>query len=175
MRTVPFRQVDVFTIVPFKGNPVAVVLEGDRLSTTEMQAIASWTNLSEATFVCAPSDPRADYRLRIFTPKRELAFAGHPTIGSAHAVLARGLAPKTPGCLVQECGKGLIKVAIDGDRLFFAAPTPVFRNAEAGELEQVAASLGIAVTDVLRTATIDVGPVWFTVQMATSQAVTVLS
>ena len=112
MTTRPFQQVDVFTAVPFKGNPVAVVLDGNGLATAEMQAVARWTNLSETTFVCAPGDPGADYRLRIFTPGRELPFAGHPTIGSAHAVLRHGLRPRTPGRLVQECGKGLVSLRV---------------------------------------------------------------
>ena len=106
MNTLAFQQVDVFTAVPFKGNPVAVVLDGDELSSAQMQSIAAWTNLSETTFVCTPTDQRADYRLRIFTPKRELPFAGHPTIGSAHAVLRHGLKPRTAGSLVQECARG---------------------------------------------------------------------
>src|ERR1041384_1748959 len=99
MKLVPFCQVDVFTAVPFKGNPVAVVLEGESLSAAQMQAIANWTNLSETTFVLPATDPAADYRLRIFTPHAELPFAGHPTIGSAHAILGKGLVPKRPGCL----------------------------------------------------------------------------
>ena len=90
MNSLPFRQVDVFTAVPFKGNPVAVVLDGNSLSADRMQAIANWTNLSETTFVCAAGNAEADYRLRIFTPRSELPFAGHPTIGSAHAVLQHG-------------------------------------------------------------------------------------
>src|SRR6516165_8008692 len=94
MKTLAFQQVDVFTAVPFKGNPVAVVLDGDAVPSAEMPSIAAWTNLSETTFVCAPTDERADYRLRIFTPRRELPFAGHPTIGSAYAVLRHGLKPK---------------------------------------------------------------------------------
>src|SRR5215468_1205100 len=94
MKSLSFQQVDVFTAVPFKGNPVAVVLDGDTLSSEEMQSIADWTNLSETTFVCTPTDQRADYRLRIFTPRRELPFAGHPTIGSARAVLRHGRKPK---------------------------------------------------------------------------------
>ena len=125
----PFQQVDVFTAVPFKGNPVAVVLGGDALSSERMQAIAHWTNLSETTFVCAPSDPRADYRLRIFTPQRELPFAGHPTIGSARAILAHGQLPRVAGRLVQECGKGLIDIKLDGDHLFLALPDPQFVEA----------------------------------------------
>jgi PhzF family phenazine biosynthesis protein len=96
MKSLAFQQVDVFTEVPFKGNAVSVVLDADALSSQQMQAVAAWTNLSETTFVCAPTDQRADYRLRIFTPRRELAFAGHPTIGSAHAALLRGLKPYTP-------------------------------------------------------------------------------
>src|SRR5262250_3684995 len=117
MKARAFQQVDVFTAVPFKGNPVAVVLDGDAVSGAAMQSIAAWTNLSETTFVCAPTDPRADYRLRIFTPRRELPFAGHPTIGSAHALLRCDLKPRTRGRLVQECGRGLVDIKIDGERL----------------------------------------------------------
>src|SRR4029434_4000352 len=99
MTRIAFQQVDVFTAVPFKGNPVAVILDGSGLSSERMQAIASWTNLSETTFVCPASDPTADYRLRIFTPRAEIPFAGHPTIGSAHAVLRSGRVPKRTGRL----------------------------------------------------------------------------
>src|SRR5229473_6037112 len=124
MNTLAFQQVDVFTAVPFKGNPVAVVLDGDELSSPQMQSIASWTNLSETTFVCAPLDERADYLLRIFTPKRELPFAGHPTIGSAHAVLRHGRKPWAAGRLVQQCDKGLVDIKIDGERLLLSLPEP---------------------------------------------------
>jgi predicted PhzF superfamily epimerase YddE/YHI9 len=106
MTTLAFQQVDVFTAVPFKGNPVAVVLDGDAVSSADMQSIAAWTNLSETTFVCTATDQRADYRLRIFTPKRELPFAGHPTIGSAHAVLRHGLKPRAAALVRRE---GLLK------------------------------------------------------------------
>ena len=92
MDSLPFKQVDVFTQKPFFGNPVAVVLSAEKLSSADMQQIAAWTNLSETTFVLPPSSAGADYRLRIFTPKQELPFAGHPTIGSAHAVLESGIA-----------------------------------------------------------------------------------
>src|SRR5262245_37993307 len=95
-----FRQVDVFTTTPYQGNPVAVVLDGDGLSTAQMQAIARWTNLSETTFVCTPTQPEADYLLRIFCPANEMRFAGHPTLGSAHALLASGYLPRRPGALV---------------------------------------------------------------------------
>src|ERR1700757_3945572 len=117
MKSLAFQQVDVFTEIPFKGNPVAVVLDADALSSEQMQSIATWTNLSETTFVCAPTHQRADYRLRIFTPRRELPFAGHPTIGSAHAVLRHGLKPRTAGRLVQDCGKGLVDIKLDEERL----------------------------------------------------------
>src|SRR5919112_4813145 len=139
-----FRQVDVFTSVPFKGNPVAVVHDADGLAPDEMQAIARWTNLSETTFVCAPTDPRADYLLRIFTPAAELPFAGHPTVGSAHAVLRGGLRPKTPGTLVQQCAKGLITLRVEGERLFFALPKPALSDIPAEQLADLAASLGIS-------------------------------
>ena len=170
-----FQQVDVFTAVPFRGNPVAVILDGDALSAEQMQAIASWTNLSETTFVCTPMDSRADYRLRIFTPHRELPFAGHPTIGSAHAVLRHGYNPPTPGRLVQECGKGLVDIAIDGERLFLALPEPQFREPTAAALEAAADALGIAAHDIRRASIVDVGPVWFTIEIANGEAVAALA
>ena len=175
MTTLAFQQVDVFTAVPFKGNPVAVVLDGDALSTAAMQSIASWTNLSETTFVCAPTDERADYRLRIFTPRRELPFAGHPTIGSAHAVLRHGLKPRTGDRLVQECGKGLVDIKIDGERLLLKLPAPQFREPTAQQTAAVADGLRIPPADVQRAAIIDVGPVWFTIQLASGDAVRGLS
>jgi PhzF family phenazine biosynthesis protein len=166
-----FRQVDVFTRVPFKGNPVAVVLDGDGLSDETMQAVARWTNLSETTFVCRPTDTSADYRLRIFTPRRELPFAGHPTIGSAHAVLRHGLEPRTPGRLVQECAKGLIELTIDGDTLLLALPDATFREPTAAQLAAVADGLGLTTGDVKAAAIIDVGPIWFTAQLASGTIV----
>jgi len=165
MTPIAFQQVDVFTAVPFKGNPVAVILDGSRLAAEQMRAIASWTNLSETTFVCPPSDPAADYRLRIFTPRAELPFAGHPTIGSAHAVLRHGRVPKRAGRLVQECGKGLVDIRVEGERLFLTLPVPAFREPEAGARAEAAAALGVSAADLVRAAIVDVGPVWFTVQL----------
>src|SRR5471032_1256900 len=107
---VRFKQVDVFTSVPFKGNPLAVVFDADALDATQMQAIAHWTNLSETTFLLPPTDPAADYRVRIFTTHGELPFAGHPTLGTAHALLESGYQPKQVGKLVQQCAKGLIEL-----------------------------------------------------------------
>ncbi|MEC5407025.1 PhzF family phenazine biosynthesis protein [Paraburkholderia sp. MPAMCS5] len=108
--TVRFKQVDVFTSVPFKGNPLAVVFDADALSADQMQAIAHWTNLSETTFLLKPTDPAADYRVRIFTTHGELPFAGHPTLGTAHALLESGYQPKHVGKLVQQCGVGLVEL-----------------------------------------------------------------
>ena len=162
---IPFKQVDVFTDVPFKGNPVAVILDGDGLTTAQMQSIANWTNLSETTFVCAPAHANADYRLRIFTPRSELPFAGHPTLGSAWAVLQHGLKPKTPGRLVQECGKGLIALRVDGQRLFFALPEPVFTAPADAQLIAVAAALGVDGDEIILSSIVDVGAVWLTLQL----------
>ena len=175
MKRLGFQQVDVFTTVPFKGNPVAVVLDGDGLTSDEMQSIASWTNLSETTFVCAPSDERADYRLRIFTPRRELPFAGHPTIGSAHALLRHGRKPRSPGRLVQQCARGLVDIRIDGARLLLALPTAQFREPLPAQLAAVADSLGVAARDIGCAAIVDVGPVWFTAQLPSAHSVTALT
>src|SRR5499433_100932 len=175
MSRLAFQQVDVFTAVPFKGNPVAVVLDGDGVSSASMQSIAAWTNLSETTFVCTPTDPRADYRLRIFTPRRELPFAGHPTIGSAHAVLRHGLKPRTAGRLVQECGKGLVDIRVDDERLLLALPSPQFREPSGPQVAAAAEALGVAPADVRRAAIVDVGPVWFTLELASGDAVRALA
>jgi PhzF family phenazine biosynthesis protein len=166
-----FRQVDVFTSAPFKGNPVAVVHDADRLSPELMQRIASWTNLSETTFVCAPTDPRADYRLRIFSPRSEMPFAGHPTLGSAHAVLSAGLRPKTPGRLLQQCGKGLVTVRVEGERLFFELPEPEVQEIGAERLSALTNALGVPPHAVGANALIDVGPVWATLQLKDADAV----
>src|SRR4051794_33974683 len=110
----PFRQVDVFSSEPFRGNPVAVVLDAEGLTTDQMQRLAHWTNLSETTFVLPPTVEGADYRVRIFTPVLELPFAGHPTLGTCHAWLAAGRRPQGDGVVVQECGAGLVRVRRTG-------------------------------------------------------------
>jgi PhzF family phenazine biosynthesis protein len=118
-----FKQVDVFTSVAFKGNPLAVVLDADGLSDADMQSMARWTNLSETTFVLTPRDAQADYRVRIFSPDTEFPFAGHPTLGTAHALLEAGLVPRRAGALVQECGVGLVPIDVGADgMLAFRAP-----------------------------------------------------
>ena len=132
--TVRFKQVDVFTSVPFKGNPLAVVFDADTLDANQMQAIARWTNLSETTFLLKPTDPAADYRVRIFSTRGEMPFAGHPTLGTAHALLESGYQPKQAGKLVQQCGVGLVELealpGADGAWAFAAPPARVTPLAE---------------------------------------------
>lgn len=147
-RTVQFKQVDVFTPVPFKGNPLAVIFDAEGLSTQRMQEIARWTNLSETAFLMPPTDPRADYRVRIFTTAVELPFAGHPTLGSAHALLDSGYTPKTPGRLVQECGVGLVTLAErDNGEWAFAAPPATIAPLSAAQNQRLADALSPAVID----------------------------
>lgn len=159
-RTRAFKQVDVFTAVPFKGNPVVVVLDGAGLSDAEMQAFANWTNLSETTFVLPATDPAADYRVRIFTPKAELPFAGHPTLGTAHAVLEAGLAKARGGRLVQECAVGLVDLDVDDGGLSFRLPR--YALSELTDPEATA-WIGAAVKGVAKA--VDVGPVWLVAEL----------
>ena len=171
MRRISIRYVDVFPATPFKGNPVAVVFDGDELSDVQMQSIALWLNLSETTFVCRPADSAADYRLRIFTPRMELPFAGHPTIGSAHAILSSGRVAKRAGRLIQECGKGLVEIREDAGRLFFRLPRTVFTTPDSRQLEAAAEALGIERGDISGAAIVEVGAVWLTIQLSDSSVV----
>ncbi len=170
-----FRQVDVFTTVPYRGNPVAVVLGGDGLSTEEMQRFANWTNLSETTFVLEPAVAEADYQLRIFTPSRELSFAGHPTLGSCHAWLEAGGSPRQPGLVVQQCGVGLIRVRRLEAGMAFVAP-PLLRGEPVDEdlAVRLAAMLGIARRDILEARWADNGPGWIGLMLDSAQAVLAL-
>lgn len=170
-----FRQVDVFTAAPLLGNPVAVVHGADGMSDEEMQRFARWTNLSETTFLLEPTDPGADYRLRIFTTETELPFAGHPTLGSAHAWLEAGGVPAGDG-LVQECGVGLVALRRDGGRLAFAAPD-LLRSGPVDDAltAEIVTALGIDRDDVLDIAWADNGPGWVGVRMASAEAVLALS
>jgi PhzF family phenazine biosynthesis protein len=178
-RTRPFRQIDVFTDQPYRGNPLAVVLDGDDLTTDEMQRFANWTNLSETTFLLppsgAPSQPRADYRVRIFTPSTELAFAGHPTLGSCRAWLDAGGQSADAGVIVQECDAGLIPIRRDGDRLAFAAP-PLRRSGpvEPMLVDQLVDVLGISRGAIVDCAWIDNGPGWVGVLLASADEVLAL-
>ena len=173
----PFAQVDVFTDVPYLGNPVAVVLAADGLSTEEMQRFTNWTNLSEATFVLPTTDPDADYRVRIFTPTRELPFAGHPTLGTCHAWLAAGGTPRLEDVIVQECGAGLVEVRRDADgRLAFAAP-PLIRSGPVAEplVEDIARMLRLPRDEIVDAAWADNGPGWVAVLLESAEAVLALS
>ncbi len=175
----PFQQVDVFTATPYLGNPLAVVLDGEGLSTEAMQQFTNWTNLSEATFVLPPTPEGrtagADYRVRIFCPGRELPFAGHPTLGSCHAWLAAGGQPRAPGRIVQECGVGLVPLRQDGERLAFAAP-PLIRSGPLAEddVQRIARGLGVARTDILHHAWCDNGPNWRGVMLRSAEQVLAL-
>lgn len=166
-----FKQVDVFTNVAYRGNPLAVVLDGVGLTPAEMQSFTDWTNLSEATFLLPPEDPSADYKVRIFCPGRELPFAGHPTLGSCHAWLESGGKPKRE-FIVQECGVGLVKIRRDGDRLAFAAP-PLKKTGPLpeAEVELIARGLGIQRNEIIHHSWCDNGPSWRGVMLATAEQV----
>ena len=159
-----YKTVDVFSSEPLFGNPVAVILDATGLSSERMQAIARWTNLSETTFVLPPDDPKADYRLRIFTPDRELPFAGHPTLGSAHAVIEAGICTGHEGRVLQQCGVGLVPVSIepaDGNgKLYLRMPPAQHRSLTQSEVSELCALLGHQVRTDPAPALIDVGAVW---------------
>ncbi len=165
-----FRQVDVFSAEPWLGNPLAVVHDADGVSDEQMARFARWTNLSETTFLCAPTDPAADYRVRIWTTGGELPFAGHPTIGSAHAWLEAGGVPRGD-VVVQECGAGLVDVR-RSSRLGFAAP-PLRRSGpvDAALRERVVAGLAVDDAALRDIAWIDNGPGWVGVDLGTAEAV----
>jgi PhzF family phenazine biosynthesis protein len=189
MRSRPFQQIDVFTHVPYRGNPLAVVLDGEGLTTAEMQTFTNWTNLSEATFLLPPTpegaQAGADYRVRIFCPGRELPFAGHPTLGTCHAWLSTGAKPKSE-FIVQECGVGLVRIRRDGRgidgaetdgggadaRLAFAAP-PLKKSGPLDEADVtlIAKGLGIARGEILHHAWCDNGPNWRAVMLASAEHV----
>jgi len=167
-----FHQLDVFSSDAFLGNPLAVVHAADDLSWLEMASFARWTNLSETTFLVAPSSPAADYGVRIFTPGGELSFAGHPTLGSACAWLAAGGTPQRADEVVQECGAGLIRVRHTGSQFAFAAP-PLQRSGLLDEqlLMTIAAGLGVARSEILAHQWVDNGPGWCAVMLGSAARV----
>lgn len=177
MASLPVTWVDVFASGPLSGNPVAVVHDADDLPDETLAAFARWTNLSETTFLVAPRDPGADYRVRIFTPAEELPFAGHPTLGSAHAWLALGGAPAHEGVVVQECGVGLVEVRSPG-----GASHPAFRApdllrsgpVDPETLARAVASLRVDPDQVVRAAWVDNGPGWLGLQLAGAEQVLAL-
>ena len=173
-----FKQVDVFTTRPFFGNPVAVVLDGDGLETATMQRIAAWTNLSETTFVLRPTAPGADYRLRIFTPRAELPFAGHPTVGSAHAVLEAGLVAAKPE-LRQECGAGVLRLAVEGTgrerRIAVEAPPAALEPLRPEAVDEVERAIGARLAPGSTGQVVAIGPRWLTLMLADASSVRALA
>lgn len=191
MRTLAFKQVDVFTRIRFQGNPVAVVFDADGLSSRQMQAIANWTNLSETTFVLPVTVPGADYRLRIFTPGAELPFAGHPTLGTAHALLEAGLVTPRDGALVQQCEAGLVSLTVDrqegvggvggvgneegaggaGQTIAFDLPPADITVLDDGERDALEAILGTESDRRFPPARVEVGARWIIVRLPDARAV----
>jgi PhzF family phenazine biosynthesis protein len=165
-----YKVVDVFTSTPFRGNPLAVVLDADGLDTETMQAVAAWTNLSETTFVLPAERPEADYRLRIFTPRSELPFAGHPTLGSAHAALEASRVVPRDGRLVQECGVGLVQLRADGEganrELSFSLPAATLTPLDGSDVEELEAILGTGIDREAHPAMVNVGPRWIVARVS---------
>lgn len=171
MSTRRFIQCDVFSPTPTKGNGLAVVVDADGLDAAQMQGFASWTNLAETSFLLAPEDPTADYRVRIFTPYQELPFAGHPTLGSCAAWLHSGGDPRKPGVVKQECGVGIVEIDTSGDRLAFSAPPTTISPLPVDRLEAIRGNLDIAAQDVTRAIRLDNGPVWQVLDLGTAERV----
>jgi PhzF family phenazine biosynthesis protein len=167
-----FHQLDVFTDTPYKGNPLAVVHDAQDLSDEQMASFARWTNLSETTFLLPPTDPGADYRVRIFTPGGELPFAGHPTLGSCAAWLWAGGKARQSGMVVQECGVGLVRIRRTGTRLAFAAP-PLRRSGalDPASLQQIRQALGLSDDDIVAHQWVDNGPGWCAVMLRSAEQV----
>lgn len=162
----------MFTADPYKGNPVAVVMDAGGLTSAEMQNFANWTNLSETTFLVPPTDRSADYLVRIFTPGAELPFAGHPTIGTCHAWLEAGGQPKNPGKIISQCALGLVELRRFDGRLSFAAPEPIrFGPVDESDLAGVCETLNIARSEILDAHWADNGPGWLAVMLESGQAV----
>lgn len=169
-----FRQIDVFGSAGLRGNPLAVVHDADDLTDAQMAAFANWTNLSETTFLLPPTHPDADYCVRIFTTGKELPFAGHPTLGTAHAWLEAGGVPQTDGVVIQECGAGLVPVR-RGERMAFAAP-PLTRTGPVDHdvLARIGRACALAPGDVLAAEWIQNGPAWIGLELTSAAAVLAL-
>lgn len=173
-----YKVVDAFSSRPFLGNPVAVVLDAEGLDTGAMQAIARWTNLSETTFVFPPTTAEADYHLRLFTPRSELPFAGHPTLGTAHAVLEAGRVKPRNGRLVQECGVGLVELTVEGEeadrRLTLNLPPATVTPLQPADIAELEAILGRRVEAGAVPSIVNVGAVWVVAQLADAASVLAL-
>ena len=171
MRARRFVQCDVFTSVPTKGNGLAVVIDGDGLSDGEMQDFAAWTNLAETTFLMPPTTAEADYKVRIFTPAREMLFAGHPTLGSCASWLRAGGKPKTAGVVKQECGVGIVSIDVTGAVPAFSAPKTTVAPLPAEKLQAITSALGISPDRIVRTAQLSNGPMWQVLELASASDV----
>ena len=172
MRSRRFIQCDVFSPVPIQGNGLAVVVDAEGLDDDTMQRFAAWTNLAETSFLLQPSDDAADYRVRIFTPTREMPFAGHPTLGSCAAWLHAGGRPRVPGSVIQECGVGLVEIDVTTPgRPAFGAPPTRIAPLEAAQRDSIVATLSIPEHLILRTAQLENGPVWQVLELASAEAV----
>jgi PhzF family phenazine biosynthesis protein len=172
----PYKVVDVFSARPLRGNPVAVIMDAEGLTDDAMQAVARWTNLSETTFVLPPTTADADYRLRIFTPRSELPFAGHPTLGSAHAILEAGrVTLHEGGRLIQECDIGLVELTIEArgaDReLTFRLPSAKLEPLRTADMEELERILGCKVDLKTAPGIVNVGAIWIVVQLNDSASV----
>ena len=171
MKARRFIQCDVFTSTPTKGNALAVVVDGDGLSDEQMQTFARWTNLAETTFLMQPTNEEADYKVRIFTPVREMPFAGHPTLGSCMAWLKSGSTPKNPMLIKQECGVGIVEIDMSGDAPAFTAPATDIKPMRAKEKARIMERLGLRDDQVLSTAELNNGPVWQVLELDSDQSV----
>ena len=175
MQQRPFRQIDVFSHHPGFGNPVAVVLDAQGLSDADMRRFAAWTNLSETTFLMPPTAAGhaagADYRLRIFSPRGELPFAGHPTLGTCRAWLQQGHTPRVPGLVVQESAQGLVQIEHQGDTLAFAAPPLQCSKPSPALVPLVASALGLRPHQIQAAQLLDNGPVWLGLLLDSAETV----
>lgn len=166
-----FIQCDVFASVPTKGNALAVVVDAHGLSETQMRDFAAWTNLAETTFLLPPTDPQADYQVRIFTPKREMLFAGHPTLGSCAAWLYTGGQPKSSTLIKQECGIGIVEIDMTGRMPAFVAPKTSVASIDEHHLEDIINALQIDPYSIVSTARLDNGPVWQVIELESARNV----
>ncbi len=171
MKTRRFVQCDVFTATPIKGNGLAVVVDGDGLTDVQMQEFAAWTNLAETTFLSVPSNPAADYKVRIFSPGREMLFAGHPTLGSCAAWLHTGGEPKNPGSIKQECGVGIVEIDMTGDFPAFVAPPTSIETLPDSALQRLTDVLELDPKSIINSVKMDNGPVWQVLELESAEQV----
>ncbi|MBL4892419.1 MAG: PhzF family phenazine biosynthesis protein [Rhizobiaceae bacterium] len=171
MKTRKFIQCDVFTATPTKGNGLAVIIDADGLSDTQMQDFAAWTNLAETTFLLPPTDASADYKVRIFTPAHEMLFAGHPTLGSCASWLHCGGVPKQAGMVRQECGVGIVEIDVSSNIPAFVAPPTSISSLPDDKLQAIVEALKIDTNSIVHTAELDNGPVWQVLELASAKDV----